>query len=128
MGGEAHLHRHRWQAWCAPEASALYERIGLQSFQTVDGYFETGKKLGFGELEFEDHSENVSTHYGTVLEALEMLWERNEIDIREESKDRMVDGLTKWRDLAPSCLQWGIISMRKVEKTEHSVLDEAPSF
>lgn len=111
-----------------PEAQVLYERIGLQSFQTVEGYFETAKKLGFGELLFEDHSENVSTHYGTVLEALEELWEKKEIKILEESKDRMVQGLTKWRDLAPSCLQWGVISMRKLEKTEHSTLDDAPSF
>eukprot|EP01083_Nonionella_stella_P208683 757124_1 len=111
-----------------PEAQVLYERIGLQSFQTVDGYFETAKKLGFGELSFEDHSENVSTHYGLVLEALEELWEKKEVNIREESKDRMVGGLTKWRDLAPSCLQWGIISMRKLDQTEHSVIDETPSF
>jgi len=111
-----------------PEARILYERIGLQSFQTTDGYFETAKKLGFGELTFEDHSENVAQHYSSVLEALEELWEKKGIDIKEESKDRMVDGLTKWRDLAPSCLQWGIISMRKLEQTEHSVIDEALSF
>lgn len=110
-----------------PEAKVLYQRIGLQSFQTVDGYFEVAKKLGFGELTFEEHSANVSTHYGTVLEALEELWEKKEIDIKQESKDRMVDGLTKWRDLAPSCLQWGVISMRKIEQTEHSVVDESPS-
>jgi sarcosine/dimethylglycine N-methyltransferase len=111
-----------------PEAELLYKRIGLQSFQTVEGYFDVARKLGFGELSFEDHSENVSTHYGTVLEALELLWEKKEIKIREESKDRMVDGLTKWRDLAPSCLQWGVISMRKLEETEHSVVDETPRF
>jgi len=110
------------------EAKVLYERIGLQSFQTVEGYFETAKKLGFGELSFEDHSENVSTHYGAVLEALGMLWDKKEIDIREESKNRMDDGLTKWRDLAPSCLQWGIISMRKLDTTEYSVLDRSSSF
>eukprot|EP00571_Detonula_confervacea_P016042 CAMPEP_0172308388 /NCGR_PEP_ID=MMETSP1058-20130122/8992_1 /TAXON_ID=83371 /ORGANISM="Detonula confervacea, Strain CCMP 353" /LENGTH=566 /DNA_ID=CAMNT_0013020785 /DNA_START=140 /DNA_END=1840 /DNA_ORIENTATION=+ len=110
------------------EARELYERIGLQSFQTVDGYFEMAKKLGFGELSFEDHSENVSTHYAAVQEALNMLWDKKEIKIRPESKDRMDDGLTKWRDLAPSCLQWGIISMRKLERTEHSVLEESPSF
>mmetsp|Transcript_8073 Transcript_8073/g.13084 ORF Transcript_8073/g.13084 Transcript_8073/m.13084 type:complete len:570 (-) Transcript_8073:273-1982(-) len=110
------------------EAKVLYERIGLQSFQTVDGYFETAEKLGFGELSFEDHSANVSTHYGMVLDALEELWEKKEINIQEEIKDRMVDGLKKWRDLAPSCLQWGLISMRKLERTEYSVLEEAPSF
>lgn len=110
------------------EAKVLYERIGLESFQTVKGYFETAEKLGFGELSFEDYSENVGTHYGSVLEALELLWEKKEINIQEESKNRMVDGLTKWRDLAPSCLQWGVISMRKLEKTEHSVIEETPSF
>lgn len=110
------------------EAKVLYERIGLQSFQTVDGYFETAKKLGFGELAFEDHSANVSTHYGMVLDALEELWEKKEINIQEESKDKMVDGLKKWRDLAPSCLQWGIVSMRKLEQTEYSVLEETSSF
>ena len=105
------------------EASELYQRIGLQSFQTIEGYFDTAKLLGFGELTFEDHSANVSTHYGTILEALEMLWDKKEINIKETSKDRMVNGLTKWRDLAPSCLQWGTISMRKLEETSHSVLE-----
>ncbi|KAL9180980.1 hypothetical protein ACHAXT_009785 [Thalassiosira profunda] len=109
------------------EAQQLYERIGLQSFQTVEGYFDVARKLGFGDLSFEDHSENVGTHYGMILDALEMLWEKNEIKIKEESKDRMVDGLQKWRDLAPSCLQWGIIGMRKLEQTEHSVLERPPT-
>lgn len=111
-----------------PEASVLYERIGLQSFQTVEGYYEVARKLGFGELSFEGHSDNVSTHYGTVLEALEEMWAKGEIDIKEESKDRMVDGLTKWRDLAPSCLQWGIVSMRKLDQTEHSVISRPSSI
>ena len=117
----------------SPEAKTLYERIGLQSFQTIDGYFEVAEKLGFGELAFEEHSENVSTHYGTVLQALEELWDKKSINIKESSKDRMVDGLTKWRDLADSCLQWGIISMRKLEETSLSrtpsisVFDKSPS-
>lgn len=99
------------------EAKVLYERIGLQSFQTVKGYFSTAKKLGFGELSFEDHSKNVSEHYRAVLEALKMLWGKKEINIRVESKDRILDGLTQWRDLAPFCLQWGVISsMRKIDR------------
>jgi sarcosine/dimethylglycine N-methyltransferase len=98
-----------------PEAEALYKRIGLQSFQTVDGYFDMARKLGFGELSFEEHSENISLHYGTVLEALEQMWEKKEINISQQYKDHMTDGLIKWRDLAPTCLQWGIISMRKLE-------------
>jgi len=110
-----------------PEARILYERIGLQSFQTVEGYFETAKKLGFGELTFEDHSENVTVHYTHILAALEDLWAKKGIDIKAESKDRMVDGLTKWRDLAPSCLQWGVISMRKLERTAYSTMEDTSS-
>jgi len=110
------------------EARVLYERIGLQSFQTVDGYFETAEKLGFGQLEFEDHSECVTKHYRHILEALEEVWAKGEIDIQEESKNRMVDGLTKWRDLASSCLQWGTISMRKLEQTEYSVIEDSSSY
>lgn len=111
-----------------PEARVLYERIGLQSFQTVDGYFETARKLGFGELAFEDHSGNLTEHYRHIFEALEELWEKGQIDIKAESKDRMVDGLAKWRDLAPSCLQWGTISMRKLERTEYSVIEDSASY
>lgn len=110
-----------------PEARILYERIGLQSFQTVEGYFETAKKLGFGELTFEDNSGNVTVHYTHILAALEDLWAKKGIDIKAESKDRMVDGLTKWRDLAPSCLQWGVISMRKLERTEYSTMEDTSS-
>lgn len=98
-----------------PEAKELYERIGLQSFATVPGYFEKARKYGFGELSFEDHSENVSKHYGYVHEVLQQLWADGEIDISPEFKERMSEGLLKWRDLAPSCLQWGILSMRKLD-------------
>ena len=116
-----------------PEAKNLYERIGLQSFQTIEGYFTVAKEMGFGELTFEENSSNISVHYGTVLEALEEMWAKKEINIKESSKNRMVDGLTKWRDLADSCLQWGIISMRKLEETplsktpSVSVFERSPS-
>jgi sarcosine/dimethylglycine N-methyltransferase len=116
------------------EAKVLYERIGLQSFQTIEGYFSVAKEMGFGELAFEEHSSNISVHYGTVLEALEEMWSKNEINIKESSKNRMVDGLTKWRDLADSCLQWGIISMRKLDETplsrtpSLSVFERSPSM
>jgi hypothetical protein len=59
----------------------------LQSFQTVDGYFQVAKSMGFGELSFEEHSSNVSVHYLlTVSEALEEAWQKQEINIKESSK------------------------------------------
>lgn len=97
------------------EAKQLYERIGLTAFATVPGYFEKAKLYGFGHLKFDDHSENVTSHYDNVLTAFEDLYSRGEIDVGAEFKTKMCVGLEKWRDLAPSCIQWGIISMRKVE-------------
>ena len=62
------------------------ERIGLQSFQMADGYFQVAKSMGFGKLSFEEHSSNVSVHYLTVSEALEEAWQKQEINIKESSK------------------------------------------
>jgi len=99
-----------------PESKVLYERIGLTAFATVPGYFEKAKLYGFGSCKFEDHSSNVSLHYGNVLNAFEDLYGQGKVEVSEEFKVKMCDGLKKWRDLAPSCIQWGIISMRKVEQ------------
>lgn len=104
-----------------PEAKALYDRLGLQSFGTVPGYFDKAKNYGFGELTFEEHSEQISKHYGSVHDVLDKLWAEGKIDISPEFKEHASEGLVKWRDLAPTCLQWGIISMRKLEM----VSDEA---
>jgi len=108
---------------CRPDAPAeaklLYERIGLESFGTVQGYFEKAKTYGFGELHFEDHSENVTQHYGSVLSVLEDLWSQGKIDVSEQFKQHMAKGLVNWRDLSPKCLHWGIISMRKLEQSSN---------
>lgn len=98
------------------EAQVLYERLGLTSFATVQGYKDKSKKYGFGEFAFEDHSSNVTSHYRNVLDVFESLYAEGKVDVSESFKDKMCDGLRKWRDLAPSCLQWGIISMRKLEQ------------
>merc|ERR1712232_1102908 len=112
-----------------PEAKVLYERIGLETFATVPGYEEKSKKYGFGDFSFEDHSTNITVHYGSVLEAFEELYAEGQVEVSEMFKDKMCDGLKKWRDLAPSCLQWGIISMRKLEpvlSVGSHLLDKAP--
>jgi len=103
-----------------PEAKMLYERIGLTAFATVPGYFEKAKLYGFGSCKFEDHSTNVTLHYGNVLTAFEELYSQGEIDVSAEFKTKMCAGLEKWRDLAPSCIQWGIISMRKENQMSDS--------
>jgi len=103
-----------------PESKILYERIGLTAFATVPGYFEKAKLCGFGQCEFEDHSSNVSAHYGSVRTAFEELYDQDKVDVSPEFKAKMCAGLEKWRDLAPSCIQWGIISMRKVEQMSDS--------
>jgi sarcosine/dimethylglycine N-methyltransferase len=98
------------------EARILYERLGLTAFATVEGYFQKASNYGFGEFEFEDHSSNVAAHYGNVGKVFDDLWKKGNMHVSDDFKEKMSSGLEKWRDLAPSCLQWGVISMRKLEQ------------
>jgi cyclopropane fatty-acyl-phospholipid synthase-like methyltransferase len=48
----------------------LYERIGLESFATLETYQQKSKEQGFDNFNFESHSENISSHYNIIHQVL----------------------------------------------------------
>ena len=91
----------------------LFERIGLDSFATVETYQKHSKDQGFENFNFEAHSKNISLHYDYVYQVLCEKYNNNELNMDEAFKSRMTKGLCLWRDLADSCLDWGVFTLRK---------------
>ncbi len=92
----------------------IYERIHLESMGSPGFYRECGKKCGLMEKKFEDHTEQICTHYGKVLEETE----KNEDDLVQHVSpqyiNKMKKGLQHWVDGGQANnLVWGIFVMKK---------------
>jgi sarcosine/dimethylglycine N-methyltransferase len=92
----------------------ILERIHLDSLGSPGFYKATCKALGFEDLGFEDHTPQLTRHYGRVLAELES--RRDEIagEVSREYIERMEKGLGHWVDGGRSgYLAWGIFLFRK---------------
>lgn len=94
----------------------IYARIHLETLGSPGFYRRELKGLGFEEMDFEDHTEMVATHYGRILKALT----EHEADVgKRVSKDyikRMKTGLQHWVDGGhKGYLAWGIFVFRKAD-------------
>lgn len=98
------------------EMQPIYDRINLSKMGTVSNYKSSLTEAGFDKFEFIANSQNISVHYGTVLEVLEE--KGSSLDISEEYISKMKAGLTTWRDLAPKNIDWGFMMAQKLRKVE----------
>jgi sarcosine/dimethylglycine N-methyltransferase len=96
------------------EMQPLYDRIHLSKLGTVANYKEALAKNGFTNFEFESHSENVASHYGTVRQVL--LEKKGKIPVSEGFLNTMEVGLATWEKLAPKNIVWGFVMAQKTEK------------
>lgn len=93
----------------------ILDRIHLESLGSPRFYREQAARLGLDEIEFEDHSGQLTTHYWRVLRELR----NREHDVREAGVsqdyiDHMKKGLGHWVDGGKSgYLVWGIFHFRK---------------
>jgi ubiquinone/menaquinone biosynthesis C-methylase UbiE len=91
----------------------ILDRIRLQTLASPSFYREELSRLGFTELSFDDHTEQLARHYSRVLAETE----RREADLRRlisrEYIDRMKTGLQHWIDGGHNgYLCWGIFHFR----------------
>lgn len=96
------------------EMQPIYDRIHLSSLGTVTNYKKCLASAGFSKFNFEPHSENVGTHYGTVRQVL--LDKGCNLPLSQDFIDRMAAGLATWEKLAPKNIEWGFMSAQKTEK------------
>lgn len=105
------------QAEDCPEGvlQPILDRIHLESLGSPDFYRDQAAKLGLEVVEFEEHTEQLTTHYWRVLKDLE----RREPEVRaagvsQDYIDNMKKGLQHWVDGGRNgYLAWGIFHFRK---------------
>lgn len=92
----------------------ILDRIHLDTLGSPDFYRTELGKLGFEELDFEDYTHQLTTHYGRVHAELEKNEERLRGVVSQEYIDRMKKGLNHWVDGGKNGrLVWGIFHFRK---------------
>lgn len=92
----------------------ILARIHLDSLASPALYREAAKAAGLEEVSFEEHSSQISTHYGRVKQELESREDELKHYISQDYIDRMKQGLQHWVDGGNSgYLTWGIFRFRK---------------
>lgn len=94
----------------------ILARIHLDSLASPSLYRDAAEKAGLREIGFEEHSGQISTHYGRVKQELESREDELQRFISQDYMDRMKQGLQHWVDGGNSgYLTWGIFRFRKPE-------------
>ena len=96
------------------EMQPIYDRIHLSKLGTVSNYETCLADAGFSKFDFEPHSGNVASHYGTVRKVLAE--KQDSLPLSKNFIERMSAGLATWEKLAPKNIVWGFVSAQKTEK------------
>ena len=104
------------QANTCPEGvlQPILDRIHLDSLGSPAFYQKTGLGLGFGQVSFEDHTEQLVNHYGRVLNETQK--KQNDMNglVSQDYITRMKKGLQHWIDGGRNgFLAWGIFVFKK---------------
>jgi sarcosine/dimethylglycine N-methyltransferase len=92
----------------------ILDRIHLDSLGSPQFYQDTAKTLGFADVSFEDHTEQLVNHYGRVLNETNKKHTDMVGLISEDYIARMKKGLQHWIDGGRNdFLAWGIFVFKK---------------
>lgn len=92
----------------------ILDRIHLETLGSPAFYREKAKALGMAEEQWEDHHEQLPTHYGRVLKETEQRENELANEVSQEYIERMKKGLQHWVDGGNNGhLAWGIFCFRK---------------
>lgn len=92
----------------------ILARIHLQSLGTPGFYIRTATELGMEDVGFEDHSHQLTRHYGRVREELTRLAPQLKGKVSDDYVTRMKTGLGHWVTGGENGhLAWGIFLFRK---------------
>jgi len=98
----------------AESMKSIYNRINLSEMGTISNYSSALEKNGFSNISVETFSENISTHYGKILEVLEA--KGTELGISEEYQTKAKSGLSVWKGCSKGNIVWGFIAAQKTQK------------
>ncbi|HKJ71567.1 MAG TPA: methyltransferase domain-containing protein [Gammaproteobacteria bacterium] len=92
----------------------ILARIHLPSLGSPGFYKETAKQLGWEDLGFEEHADQLPRHYGRVLQELEGREGELRGKVSDEYIENMKQGLRHWVEGGNSgYLTWGVLHFRK---------------
>jgi len=96
------------------ELTPILARLHLDSLGSPGFYREEFARHGFTDYSFTDHTDQLTTHYGRVLEELEKAEDAFAGKISEEYISNMKTGLRNWVNGGRSGqLAWGIFRIRR---------------
>lgn len=96
----------------------VFKRIHLDDMGSVSKYKRWGADAGLVFEEFEDHTEQLARHYGSVRAILSNIHESGTLKgkVSPVFVERMVNGLASWVEQAGNKnLAWGYVVFRKPE-------------
>lgn len=92
----------------------VLDRLHLPSLGSPAGYRAHAEAAGLVEVGFEDHTDQLATHYGRVLQESQARLEELQQAADDAFLDRMMRGLQQWVDAGErGLLAWGIFHFRK---------------
>jgi sarcosine/dimethylglycine N-methyltransferase len=92
----------------------ILDRIHLESLGSPGFYRKSAKKYGLKEMEFEEHTSQLPTHYGKVLKETEKQDANLSGVVSQQYIDNMKQGLSHWVEGGNNgYLTWGIFHFRK---------------
>ena len=98
----------------ADELGPVLDRLHLPSLGSPAAYRAQAEAAGLVEVGFEDHTGQLATHYGRVLQESQERLEELRRAAGEEFLDHMVRGLANWVEAGEGgLLAWGIFHFRK---------------
>jgi len=94
--------------------SPILARLHLDSLGSPGFYRDAFSRVGFGDYSFDDHTDQLTTHYGRVLAELERAEPQFAGKISDEYISNMKTGLRNWVNGGQSGqLAWGIFRIRR---------------
>ena len=92
----------------------ILDRIHLQSLGSPGFYREQAAQLGWTEVAFSDHTQQLVTHYRRVLEETSNSQQALVGKVSPEYVERMKEGLARWVEGGEAgYLVWGVLHFRK---------------
>ncbi|MDS1269892.1 methyltransferase domain-containing protein [Lipingzhangella sp. LS1_29] len=92
----------------------ILDRLHLDTLGTPTFYTKQLAKHGLNRVEFDDHSHQLTNHYGRVLQELEKRGPELEGKVSREYQDRMKTGLRNWVNGGKTGnLAWGIFVFKQ---------------
>ncbi|HKJ77410.1 MAG TPA: methyltransferase domain-containing protein [Gammaproteobacteria bacterium] len=92
----------------------ILDRIHLDTLGSPGFYQDQARSLGLEVVEFEDHTPQLTRHYGRVLQELDSREDELEGVVSREYIERMKKGLGHWIEGGKNgYLAWGIFHFRK---------------